>query len=585
MQQKTALEILKTGKSIFLTGSAGTGKTYLLNQYIEYLKERKIKPSVVAPTGIAASHLDGSTIHSFFGLGIRDFVDDYFLDSLLQKKYLYDRFSKLKILIIDEVSMISPEIFSAMDKILKAFKFTDKPFGGIQIILSGDFFQLPPISKVRKEKRFAWQTPVWKDLELKTCYLEQNFRQGEDKLIKILNDIRSGEISEESYDIFKSRHNRELDINFRPTKLYTHNIDVDRINNEELEKLEEGLKIFEHISSGVKKNIEKIFKSSLLLEEVRLKKNAIVLFIKNNYEKGYINGTTGIVVDFDENDNLPIVEIFSGRRIKVTREDWRMESESGKIIATVSQVPLRLAWAITVHKSQGMTLDAAEIDLSRTFEVGQGYVALSRIKSIEGLKLVGINDMALKVDRLILQIDDSMKDASLRAYDEIKEVTEENKKKQYNAFIEKNGGIIKKEEIKKEKVKLKKEKAEIKEKIKKGEIVIQKEYVIPSWKKTENLIEDSKNLQELSEKRGVALETIFTHLALIKNNNEEFLLEKFKPENDILDMVNEVKESLLEEKNKKNFLENGDLKKKAIFDSLNGEVSYDDIKLSLLFLK
>jgi DNA replication protein DnaC len=155
MKQETALEILKTGKSIFLTGSAGTGKTYLLNQYIEYLKERKINPSVVAPTGIAASHLNGSTIHSFFGLGIRDFVDDYFLDSLLQKKYLNERFSKLKILIIDEVSMISPEIFSAMDKILKAFKFTDEAFGGIQIILSGDFFQLPPVSKIRKEKRFA----------------------------------------------------------------------------------------------------------------------------------------------------------------------------------------------------------------------------------------------------------------------------------------------------------------------------------------------------------------------------------------------------------------------------------------------
>jgi ATP-dependent DNA helicase PIF1 len=321
MKQETALDILKTGKSIFLTGSAGTGKTYLLNQYIQYLKERKIAPSVVAPTGIAASHLDGSTIHSFFGLGIRDFIDDYFLDSLLQKKYLNDRFSKLKILIIDEVSMISPEIFSAMDKILKSFKFTDEPFGGVQVILSGDFFQLPPVSKIRKEKRFAWQAPAWRDLNLKTCYLEENFRQGEDKLIEILDDIRSGEISEQSYDIFKSRYQKDLDINFRPTKLYTHNIDVDRINNKELESLEGGLRIFEYTSSGTKKNIDKIFKSSLLLENMRLKKDAVVLFIKNNYEKGYINGTTGVVVDFDEEDGLPIVEIFSGRRIKASPED------------------------------------------------------------------------------------------------------------------------------------------------------------------------------------------------------------------------------------------------------------------------
>jgi hypothetical protein len=158
-------------------------------------------------------------------------------------------------------------------------------------------------------------------LDLRTCYLEKNFRQGEDKLIQILDDIRSGEISEESYEIFKSRHKKELNINFRPTKLYTHNMDVDRINNQELEKLESGLRIFEHRSSGAKKNIEKIFKSSFLLEEVRLKKDAIVLFIKNNYEKGYINGTTGVVVDFDEEDGLPVVEIFSGRRIKASPED------------------------------------------------------------------------------------------------------------------------------------------------------------------------------------------------------------------------------------------------------------------------
>jgi DNA replication protein DnaC len=160
MKQKTALQILKSGQNVFLTGSAGTGKTHLLNQYIQYLKERKVKPSVVAPTGIAASHLNGQTIHSFFGLGIRDKIDDWFLDSLLQKKFLADRFSKLKVLIIDEVSMVSPEIFEAMDKILKAFKFSNRPFGGVQVILSGDFFQLPPVSKERKVKRFAWQAPI-----------------------------------------------------------------------------------------------------------------------------------------------------------------------------------------------------------------------------------------------------------------------------------------------------------------------------------------------------------------------------------------------------------------------------------------
>jgi len=148
MKQLTALNILKSGQNVFITGSAGTGKTYLLNQFIQYLKERKIYPTVVAPTGIAASHLKGQTIHSFFALGIRDtVVDNGYVEFLLKKSYLKSRFAKLKLLIIDEVSMISPEIFASMDKVLRAFKNSPEPFGGVQVVISGDFFQLPPVSR------------------------------------------------------------------------------------------------------------------------------------------------------------------------------------------------------------------------------------------------------------------------------------------------------------------------------------------------------------------------------------------------------------------------------------------------------
>lgn len=151
MNQEIAFGIFKTGRNIFLTGSAGTGKTYLLNQYIQYLQERDIQPTITAPTGIAASHIGGMTIHSFFGIGIKEWIDDYFLDCLLQKEYLYRRLRAMKVLIIDEISMVSPELFVSVDKILRAFKNSDKPFGGIQIILSGDFFQLPPVSKTAKK--------------------------------------------------------------------------------------------------------------------------------------------------------------------------------------------------------------------------------------------------------------------------------------------------------------------------------------------------------------------------------------------------------------------------------------------------
>ena len=317
MKQNTALNILKSGKNVFITGSAGTGKTYLLNQYTQYLKERRVYPTIVAPTGIAASHLGGQTIHSFFSLGIRESIDEGYVEFLMDKKYLKTRFSKLKLLIIDEVSMVSPELFSSMDLILRGFKGTDAPFGGVQVVISGDFFQLPPVSKERKEKRFAWQAPAWKALELQTCYLQEKFRQDDERLIQILDDIRVGSISESSEKLLAERHEKELTSHFTPTRLYTHNVDVDRINLGELEKLPGASKLFVYESKGSQKNIEKIFKSSLVLEELALKKGAVVIFIKNNTEEGYVNGTTGTVESFSPIDNMPIVRTTEGKKIKL----------------------------------------------------------------------------------------------------------------------------------------------------------------------------------------------------------------------------------------------------------------------------
>jgi len=414
MKQTTALEMLKAGHNVFLTGSAGTGKTHLLNQYIDYLKERNITLAVTAPTGIAASHINGMTIHSFFGIGIRENVDEYFLDSLIQKEFLHKRLKKLKVLIIDEISMVSPQLFDSIDKILRAFKYSDEPFGGLQIVLSGDFFQLPPISQNTNNLRFAWQAEVWKKAGLKSCYLTEKFRQSDEALISVLDEIRSGTVSEKSMRILHSCRGEKLKNKPKVTKLYTHNKDVDRINQEELDLLKSSVKIFQSKNQGSKKNIEKIFNSSLVNEELSLKKQALVIFIKNNYEAGYINGTLGEVIDFDKTTAQPIVKLFSGRQIIVEPEDWKLEDSKGEVKAVVKQIPLRLAWALTIHKSQGMTLDAAEIDLSKTFETGQGYVALSRIKSIDGLRLLGINDIALQVDKVILNIDKKIKEASDR---------------------------------------------------------------------------------------------------------------------------------------------------------------------------
>ncbi len=572
MKQNTALNILKSGKNVFITGSAGTGKTYLLNLYTQYLKERRVYPTIVAPTGIAASHLGGQTIHSFFSLGIRDSIDEGYVEFLLEKKYLKSRFSKLKLLIIDEVSMISPEIFSAMDLILRGFKGTDAPFGGVQVVISGDFFQLPPVSKAPKEKRFAWQSTAWKALELQTCYLKEKFRQDDSRLIQILDDIRSGHISTLSEELLASRHEKVLDTT-TPTKLYTHNVDVDRINLEELAKLSGDSKHFVCETKGSEKSIEKIFKSSLVLEELVLKKGAVVIFIKNNTEDGYVNGTTGTVQSFSPIDNMPIIITTDGRKIKLELEDWSLENDSGKVLATVSQVPLRLAWAITIHKSQGMTLDAAEIDLSKTFETGQGYVALSRIRNIEGLRLMGLNSMALRVDPLTLHVDERIMLASQKSIDTISSLSNEALESRFETHILTLGGVVNKEKIEEEMQNIKAGKPS------------HSSYVTPTHVKTKNLIAKSDTLIKLAQSRGVSKGTIIQHLLLIKEENPEVDLTKYRPSEELFKRVDEVVLKLKTKNLKENFSENGKLRLKSVFEALDTEVSYDDIRLCMLFME
>jgi len=570
MKQTSALNILKSGQNVFITGSAGTGKTYLLNLYIQYLKERQIYPTIVAPTGIAASHLKGQTIHSFFALGIRDtVVDNGYIEFLLDKSYLKSRFSKLKVLIIDEVSMVSPEIFSSMDKVLRAFKNNPEPFGGVQVVISGDFFQLPPVSREFKEKRFAWQSPVWKSLELKSCYLQEKFRQNDKRLIEVLDEIRTGTVSQKSRDMLDSRYMKELNTEFTPTKLYTHNVDVDRINLEELHKLEGKPRVFKYSSKGSAKNIEKIFKTALVLEELTLKKDAVVIFIKNNPEKYYVNGTTGVVIGFEE--DIPLVKTSTGQKVRVVAEDWTIENEAGESIATVTQVPLRLAWAITIHKSQGMTLDAAEIDLSKTFEVGQGYVALSRIKNIEGLKLMGLNEMALTTDPLTLRIDEPIKKASQKASDEIDGYSEDELDKSHINYIKRLGGLTNFVQIEEEK-KL----------IRAGKTSKMKNDT-PTHMKTKALMESCETIKQIAKARGVTEGTIINHFTTLKKDDKNIDLSKFKPSGDFIKSIEEAILKLEKEKVEDHFSDDGRLRLKPIFEALGGDVSYDKIREVMLF--
>ena len=467
MTQAQALAIMKTGVNVYLTGSAGSGKTHTLRQYIDWLNEHDIPVAITASTGIAATHMNGQTIHGWAGIGIREFLTDHDIDQLEQKQYLFKRFEKARVLIIDEVSMLHAHRLDMVEKVCRKFRRSNLPFGGLQVILSGDFFQLPPINKTgalrtsaepspQQEMIFDYDTGeevqeipesdmvihshAWKKMKPAICYLTEQHRQEDDVFLGILNAIRENNISKKHLDLINSRMNAGVSSSI-PTKLYTHNIDVDSINYAELQKLEGDDKEFIMAGHGHDVLVDILKKSCLAPAQLRLKTGAEVMFIKNNYEEGYVNGTRGVLVGFDSRGE-PIVRVSSsGKRIVVSAKEWQIE-ENGKVKASITQYPLRLAWAITIHKSQGMSLDSAEIDLSKTFAYGMGYVALSRVRTLSGVRLVGFNQKALEVDPMALDIDKKLQTESEKNEELFGKLPKDVYEKMENDFILKMGGKV-----------------------------------------------------------------------------------------------------------------------------------------------
>ncbi|MFH1462433.1 MAG: PIF1 family DEAD/DEAH box helicase [bacterium] len=430
MTQEEALNLIKMGYNVFLTGPPGSGKTFLLNKYIDYLKENNETVAVTASTGIAATHMNGTTLHSWSGLGIKETLTQKDIKKLMKKSYLRKHYKNTKVLIIDEISMLNAAQFDAVDRACQQFKLSLIPFGGMQIVCSGDFFQLPPINKSGMAK-FVIESKAWKNMDMKICYLEEQHRHKDKKLFSLLNHIRNNNIERSKKILMGSpQQNDLLEI---PTKLYAHNIDVDVVNSVELEKIAGKEFVYHMTAMGKHEVVSALKKSCLAPERLLLKRGAQVMFLKNNFEIGYVNGTQGSVVDFDH-EGLPIVETISGQKITAKIAVWTVEEE-GKIIARINQLPLRLAWAITVHKSQGMNLDAAEIDLSKCFVEGMGYVALSRLRSLAGLKLIAINDMAFHVNKKAFDADKHLREASKEMVKELKKISPAKTKKKHEQFL------------------------------------------------------------------------------------------------------------------------------------------------------
>lgn len=559
MRQSKALAILKSGRNVFLTGSAGAGKTYVLNQYIQYLKEHKVGVAVTASTGIAATHMNGQTIHSWSGIGIRDEISPKHLSNLKQKKYFRDKMDSVKVLIIDEISMLHRNQLDLVNRVLKFFKQNQLPFGGIQVVFSGDFFQLPPIGNEFESSRqkFAFMSDAWLEAEPVICYLTEQHRQSNNELNLILNEIRNGKVTQNALNLLESRIEFHPDEGVHETKLFTHNVDVDRINQMYLEQIGKSSKFFKAQVKGNENLIEILKKSVLAQENLELKVGAQVMFVRNNYEAGFVNGTLGNVISFTEK-GFPLVKTFDNELIEAKTETWAIEDETGTPLASYVQIPLRLAWAITVHKSQGMTLDAAVIDLSKAFEKGQGYVALSRLRDLSGLKLKGLNQTALEVDELAIKADFRFRELAQEWDDSLDEKDLEN---EFKSFIQFSGGTIDKKEIAKAKEKLKlKGKAE----------------KISTYQLTKELVLKKMSIDEMAAERGLGRGTILSHLIHIAETDKEIDLEIYRPKDEILEKIQRIIQNLAAE-------EKPGLGR--IYAELEGKINYDEIKQALIFIK
>ena len=546
MKQSQALDILKTGRNVFLTGPAGSGKTYVLNKYIDFLRKSGVAVGVTASTGIAATHMNGITIHSWSGIGIKDSLSGKDLEKIAKRKYIRERLVEAKVLVIDEVSMLHHFRLDLVDMVCRAVRQKDEPFGGLQVVLSGDFFQLPPISRGDELAHFVHQSDVWKKMDLKICYLEEQYRQEDDELLRVLSDIRSDNVNDETLKPLRKRYRKDVEGDIYPTKLYTHNMDVDVINERELEKIEGEESVYEMDDKGKGVLVDILKRSCLAPEMLRLKDGAVVMFVKNNFDEGYVNGTLGVVERFGS-DGMPVVRIKSGKTIHVKGDQWMIEEE-GEVLAEIHQLPLRLAWAITVHKSQGMSLDAAEIDLSKSFVAGMGYVALSRVRTLSGLKLMGLNEIARKVSPDVLEHDAVLRKDSQNAVKELEKMGVEKIEKKKEKYISSIAGTKKKKEPK-----------------------------ISTYDKTRLLVEKKYSVEAMTEERGMTSGTILSHLEKIKEKDDKVDMEYLRPE--------KARMKKIEAAFNKVYKKTKDTKLSPVRDIVGKGFSFDELRLGRLFVK
>lgn len=555
MTQERALQILKTGGNVFLTGEPGAGKTHVINQYIAWLEAAGLQVAVTASTGIAATHIGGLTIHSWSGIGIRDQLSPHDLDQIISKEKTVKRIKKTQVLIIDEISMLDGSRVDMIDRVIKAARQSTEPFGGLQVVFVGDFFQLPPVTKQGEVMRYAFESHAWEAARPLVCYITEQYRQDDEMLVGLLKSIRKNEVEEEHYTLLSEQTEIGYE-DIEPTRLYTHNADVDAVNAGKLRELSGSAKRFTMDGQGNKQLIQGLVRSCLSPECLELKEEAMVMFTKNNFEAGYVNGTLGRVERFDTADGHPVVRTTDGKKITVTPTNWEIVDD-GKVHASISQLPLRLAWAITVHKSQGMSLDAAEIDLSKAFVYGQGYVALSRVRTLMGLKVLGMGPNSLGIDPKIVNVDARFMSESEMADDTFEEMDDEEIERMHTQFVTASGGTIPKEED-----------------IKAGRSGLERVQKESTYAITKRMLEEGKDMKMIIKERGMTGSTISGHIEKLLLDGELPLdrIGAFVPEDIDWGALYQDIESAIKK--------HGSEKLKPLYEATDEKYDYDLIRLA-----
>lgn len=418
--QKAFVKDFFKQRNLFLTGEAGTGKSFLMNTLFDFAQKRGLAIAKTASTGIAAFNIGGQTLHSWAGLGLAEEDVQGLLGKIRKNKKALERIRAVKILVIDEVSMISSDLLDKVDAVFRYFRYNEKPFGGIQMIFVGDFCQLPPVWKGDEKKNFAFKALSWERANIRSVVLKEKVRQNADTpFAKLLSEIRIG--NTENLGLLSTRINISLsDDGIEPVRIYCKNIDVNEYNHNRLSQIQSKSHFFYAKDSGLPHHIEAFNKNCPAPTKLELKIGAQVMLLSNeNVEIGLVNGSIGVVKAFG---TAGITVKFKTTSAIICENEWQLKEQEAtisggiryKVVATRMQYPLKLAYAATTHKIQGMTLDRAIVDMNEAFAAGQVYTALSRVRDIESLSVVDFPSSAIRVNQDCLDFYSSLKDDSQR---------------------------------------------------------------------------------------------------------------------------------------------------------------------------